>query len=534
MTRSLISQNSVLLWICCSVVLTTSAVTLAAEKPPFQSGLRVALLVGNRDYDGVKLPQVDASLNAVESTLQDMGFTIDRRTNLDQKAIQLAFDETHGNAPTNSVLVIYYIGLSGCVRRNNQFENLLRPVGVKIENENDYRSSGLNLNKTLQPKSTETGARTTLVFFDCCWQSPIAPNSDNFKSGLASFKHPTDMAVIFNAESGETKPLNNVASATEFSKSVAKHLNGLETSIDDTLTQIASDTGDAWRGGCPAGGIGAKPNEMVAALVDDGKKPGDAWVNSIGMSFRWCPPGKFQMGSREIDTPATRDRQATEVELTQGFWIGAYETTQREYQRVMGRTVAASFTQHRNAPYWGVSDSKNIADFCKKLTDLDRKAKKLPTNWEYACPTEAQWEYACRAETTSAYCFGNDASRLGEFGNAADLTLLKTDPDCFWASPDFDDGIGASLAIVGSYRPNQWGIHDMHGNVAELVADHWLPQLPGGSDPFVQVEKEAVAVLRGGAWCSTAPYCESSFRNRLTTRDKSNYVGFRIVLKQTN
>ncbi|MCR9118448.1 MAG: caspase family protein, partial [bacterium] len=192
MTRSLISQNSVLLWICCSVVLTTSAVTLAAEKPPFQSGLRVALLVGNRDYDGVKLPQVDASLNAVESTLQDMGFTIDRRTNLDQKAIQLAFDETHGNAPTNSVLVIYYIGLSGCVRRNNQFENLLRPVGVKIENENDYRSSGLNLNKTLQPKSTETGARTTLVFLDCCWQSPIAPNSDNFKSGLASFKHPTD------------------------------------------------------------------------------------------------------------------------------------------------------------------------------------------------------------------------------------------------------------------------------------------------------------------------------------------------------
>jgi len=86
------------------------------------------------------------------------------------------------------------------------------------------------------------------------------------------------------------------------------------------------------------------------------------------------------------------------------------------------------------------------------------------------------------------------------------------------------------LAQVGSYRPNAWGLRDMHGNVAEIVADHLLPELPGGTDPFVQVAKGGKPQMRGGAWCSLPLYCESSFRNGLSGRDKLNYVGFRVIL----
>jgi len=92
--------------------------------------------------------------------------------------------------------------------------------------------------------------------------------------------------------------------------------------------------------------------------------------------------------------------------------------------------------------------------------------------------------------------------------------------------------VGESLAPVGSYRPNAWGLRDMHGNVAEVVADHLVAERPGGTDPLVRVEKDGTNQVRGGAWCSLPLYCESSFRNAIDGRNKYNYVGFRIALKK--
>ncbi len=72
----------------------------------------------------------------------------------------------------------------------------------------------------------------------------------------------------------------------------------------------------------------------------------------------------------------------------------------------------------------------------------------------------------------------------------------------------------------------------MHGNVAEIVADHHAPQLPGGSNPLFRKEKDGRGIIRGGSWCSLPLYCESSFRNLCPSKNKSNYVGFRIALKK--
>ena len=238
------------------------------------------------------------------------------------------------------------------------------------------------------------------------------------------------------------------------------------------------------------------------------------------------------MGSNRAATSATRDRAPVKVTLSQGFWMGEHEVTQREYYVVARKNPPTGFTQHRNAPYWGVSESKSITDFCKKLTDYERKAGRLPSGWAYGAPTEAEWEYACRAGSDSVFSFGDNPAELGRYGNFADAALRKVNPNFHWAAPNTNDGVAEGLALVGSYLPNAWGLRDMHGNVAEVVADHLLPERPGGTDPLVRVEKDGLNQVRGGAWCSTAEYCESTFRSGLAGGTKYDHIGFRIVLKK--
>ena len=350
---------------------------------------------------------------------------------------------------------------------------------------------------------------------------------------MIEFETGPDTAVVFGAGSAKTIEVPETDSPSALSKAVAANTSRLNASIADACRAIASTGHDSWFGGVTDGGIGQLSKLPITTELREGRTPGEGFVNSIGLALRWCPAGQFKMGSAKTDTSATRDRQAVDVRLSKGFWMGEHEVTQREYSLVMHKNPPLGFTTHRNAPFWGVSDTKNVIDFCKKLNDIEKKAGTLPSGWEYVCPTEAEWEYACRANSRSAYCFGDSISDLGDYANFADKALRTAKPNYYWADRVADDGIAEGLAPVGSYLPNTWGLRDMHGNVAELVADHLLPELPGGTDPLAKVEKNGVRQIRGGAWCSRASYCESSFRNAAPTKDKHNFVGFRIALKKT-
>jgi|GEM_PF-1724364 len=240
-----------------------------------------------------------------------------------------------------------------------------------------------------------------------------------------------------------------------------------------------------------------------------------------GLNLELVPiaAGRFAMGS----TNGGSDEQpVTQVEITRAFWLGKTEVTQGQWEAVMGNNPSSFKGATRPVEQVSYDD---VVEFCRKLTARERAAGRLPSGYEYTLPTEAQWEYACRAGTTGDYSFGNNADELSRYGNYCDRSNTN---DFDWKDKSHDDGQDKT-APVGSYRPNAWGLYDMHGNVWEWCLDWYTGTLPGGTvrDP-VGPSSGTLRVCRGGSWAFTASYCRSACRNYYVPGFR--LLGFRLAL----
>jgi formylglycine-generating enzyme required for sulfatase activity/tRNA A-37 threonylcarbamoyl transferase component Bud32 len=241
------------------------------------------------------------------------------------------------------------------------------------------------------------------------------------------------------------------------------------------------------------------------------------FVNSIGARLVRVEPGTFQMGSPESEPGRHRDEPLHTVHLTQPFLIGETEVTQGQWKAVMrtepwkgkpheqaGDAVAASYISYQGA-----------LEFCRRLTDQERAAGRLPVGWEYGLPTEAQWEYACRAATTTAHCSGNSEA---DFRRVAIFASSRS---------------GEYAHRVKSKEPNAWGLYDMHGNVWEWTRDAYSDGggfEEGQTDPFVNGDSFAMRVVRGGSWSDVPWRCRSAIRREWVRWIGLDDQGFRLCL----
>ena len=238
-----------------------------------------------------------------------------------------------------------------------------------------------------------------------------------------------------------------------------------------------------------------------------GRRVGDEWVGPRGMVYCWCPPGRFVMGSPENEPGRFADETQREVTLTEGFWMAKYEWPRALWRGNLHREAVGS---HKLHPVNMASLSKDTQ--AREIRPMNAAAQKLlPTGWEFALPGEDQWEYAARAGASGAWSFGSDAKLLPRHANFADKTAYDTGGIYTnHAHRTLDDGY-AGLAPVGSFAPNAWGLHDLHGNVAE-----WCDN----------------AVMRGGSWVSTPQNCRLAARQKMGDRDQRNYLGVRVVIRK--
>ena len=234
----------------------------------------------------------------------------------------------------------------------------------------------------------------------------------------------------------------------------------------------------------------------------------------VDLDMIWIDPGTFTMGSPEDELGRRDDEMQHQVTLTSGYWLGQYEVTQAQYQTIMGTNP--SYFKGDDLPVEQVSWD-DATEFCKKLTEIEKTAGRLPEGYEYTLPTEAQWEYACRAGTTTA---------LNNGKNLSDIEKCPEMDEVGWYLHNND----SKTHPVGQKQPNAWGLYDMHGNVMEWCLD-WYGEYPTSSatDP-TGASTGSDRVLRGGSWYIRADGCRSASRGYFNPDLNYYDFGFRVAL----
>jgi formylglycine-generating enzyme required for sulfatase activity len=265
------------------------------------------------------------------------------------------------------------------------------------------------------------------------------------------------------------------------------------------------------------------PEPPPAPVIREPVRP-KLLTNSIGMQLALIPAGTFLMGSPDSEAERLEhEGPQHQVTITKPFYLDIYPVTQQQYAAVMGANPAHFHEANGDGPDHPVENVSwdDAVEFCKLLSDLPQEQR---YGRVYGLPTEAEWEYACRGGASFSFPFHYGASLSSTqanfdgnypYGGAAKGPYLK------------------KTGKVGSYKPNDFGLFDMHGNVWEWCLDWYgAKYYASGENKDPQGPKKGAGrVLRGGSWFYSAWSCRAAYRYRSAPGRRFSFVGFRARLR---
>ncbi len=255
----------------------------------------------------------------------------------------------------------------------------------------------------------------------------------------------------------------------------------------------------------------------IVALIAEGVRPcvpqeTITLPGGVGMTFSFIPPGPFLMGSDHSKGHAD-EKPVHCVTLTKGFYLGIHPVTQAQWKAVTGSTP--SHFKGKNRPVENVS-WEHCQEFCQKLSGH------LKGCGTVGLPSEAEWEYACRAGTTTEF----------HFGDVITPDLANYNGEYTWnGSPEGKNR--RETTDVNSFRPNPWGLFDVHGNVWEWCQDWGRPysEVEQISSEQLSVQSNEYRVLRGGSWLNDPSNCRSAYRRWRGPAYREYMYGFRVCFR---
>ena len=336
---------------------------------------------------------------------------------------------------------------------------------------------------------------------DDAWDESIDEITESLRKQIEKIRHssvaspePTD------TESQQTKETATVRPTPQTGLAAMPAESPSDPALASPIASVAEGVGEETDSSC------AEPTEHPPAdsSIDSTagfavqravtRPAGEVITKSIHMKLTLIPAGEFLMGSPDSEQGGDNEKPQHRVTITRPFYLGVYPVTQEEYEEVMGSNPSSGEWWARR-PVTDVS-WEDANEFCRRLSEKE--------DCEYRLPTEAEWEYACRAGSTTLWCFGDADSELKDYAYYNDypnnLVCTKT---------------------VGNYKPNAWGLHDMHGLVSEWCkdwygADYYGTVFPECRDPQGPTKRRGKEgrVTRGGHWGSNdARQCRSAQRS---------------------
>lgn len=313
---------------------------------------------------------------------------------------------------------------------------------------------------------------------------------------------------------------------------------------------------------------------MARTTISETKEqPGNLSVDldaGVKMEMVLIPPGEFKMGSGEsadetakffnkyygVDyfdaAPFKNEHPQHRVRITKPFYMGKYDVTRGQFRRFVADTAYsthaersggtegwspeakfvysdkyswqnAGFEQTDDHPVVNVSWDDAV-EFCKWLSRKDGKT--------YRLPTEAEWEFACRAGTTTRYFNGDEPEKLATVANVGDAMFKRKFPKAEHTTTTSDGYVFTSP--VGSFKPNAFGLYDMHGNVWQWCSDwcdeKYYAQSPADDPTGPLSGRERVS--RGGSWFNRPYNVKFSDRGRDFPNNECNNKGFCVARTQ--
>ena len=247
----------------------------------------------------------------------------------------------------------------------------------------------------------------------------------------------------------------------------------------------------------------------AAPLIEPGQKL------MPGAMFRDCetcpemvvvPPGIFMMGSKKHKS----EKPPRIMRIRKAFSIGRFETTHEHWQACID---AGGCTHEPHDHKWG-KNRMPVINVSHKMVRRFADWLSKSTGQTYRLPSEAEWEYAARAGSKGNYWFGD--------------IVGDNEVNCRKCGAPWS-GIGN--APIGSFKPNPWGLYDMHGNAFEWVQDCWQPNYqdaPKSSRAWEDGECQ-FRVIRGGSWYYYSRMSRSANRQKNPGAVKSYWLSFRLV-----
>lgn len=545
-----------------SGVFAQRAATAASEQAEEQ---RVALVIGNSAYKDSPLRNPANDATDVAAALRELGFRVTLRTNASNKQIVTSISEFGQQLKRGGVGLFYYAGHGV----QSKGRNYLIPVGASIDSEAELEFEAVDANRVLSFME-EAGNRVNIVILDACRNNPFGRSFRSSSRGLAQMEAAKGSYVAFATAPGSIASDGNARNGL-YTQHLLQSLKQPDSDIDKVFRRVAASvsgitngkqvpwvsssltgdfyfrpvTGNAQSAGTAATTSTTAPTKSVTEAKDQSPTPHIALAVpltapapptfelssiarlKVGISFKECdvcpelaviPSGSFSMGTPTdlmYEYPGEYPHQVT---IGRQLAVGKYEVTFDEFDACV---CERGCEQNPSDEGWGrerrpvINVSWNDAQ--QYVQWLSRKTGK-----RYRLLSEAEWEYAARAGSSDWFSWGNRTIFPTQANYNATRTLFGT---------LVNEVANNQTLPVGSYKPNRFGIYDMHGNVGEWTEDCYNGHYNGAPvDGSAWTDGDCRRRgIRGGSWFHWPIALRSAKRSDSSAGHRDNRTGFRVA-----